>query len=72
LARVRYPTGKSTILRFLILLLKSSPPRKNILVFRNRKSAYIHAHPALTRGALRGRHGRWVRDAVDAAVSRDE
>jgi hypothetical protein len=47
----------------------SSPLIKNILFFRNRESIYIHGHPALTRGALRGRHGRWVRDAVDVAVS---
>jgi hypothetical protein len=47
----------------------SSPSRKNILIFRNGKSVYIHRYPALTRGALRGRHGRWVRDAVDATVS---
>ena len=26
----------------------------------------------LTRGALRGRHGRWVRDAMHAAMSHDE
>jgi hypothetical protein len=26
----------------------------------------------LTRGALRGRHGRWVRDAVDADGAADE
>jgi hypothetical protein len=25
--------------------------------------------PALTRGAYRDRHGRWVRDAVDAAAT---
>jgi hypothetical protein len=25
---------------------KSSPPIKNILIFRNRKSVYIHTHPA--------------------------
>jgi hypothetical protein len=25
----------------------------------------ISAHPASTGGALRGRHGRWKRDAVD-------
>jgi hypothetical protein len=29
-------------------------------------------HPALSRGAFRDRHGRWVRDAVDAAAAQDE
>jgi hypothetical protein len=61
--RACYPTGKS--MRPAPGGL-SSPFNKNILIFRNCKSVYILAHPALTRGALRGRHGRWVRDAVDA------
>jgi hypothetical protein len=30
---------------------------------------YIHRHPVPTRGALRGRHERWERDAMDAAAS---
>ncbi len=30
------------------------------------------ARPALSRGALRDRHGRWVRDAVDAVATQDE
>jgi hypothetical protein len=51
---------------------KSSPSVKNILIFRNGKSVYISRHPALTRGALRGRHGRWVRDAMDADGAADE
>jgi len=33
------------------------------------KSVASFMHPALTRGALRGRHGRWERDAVDATAS---
>jgi len=32
------------------------------------EAALLIRHPASIRGALRGRHGRWVRDAVDAAV----
>jgi hypothetical protein len=64
-----YPTGKS--IRVALNRL-SSPSRKNILIFRNRKSFYIHGHPVPTRGALRGRHGRWGRDAVDATVSAHE
>src|SRR2546430_10917131 len=30
---------------------------------------YNSRHPALMRGAYRDRHGRWVRDAMDAAAS---
>ena len=30
---------------------------------------YNSAHPVLLRGAYRDRHGRWVRDAMDAAAS---
>jgi hypothetical protein len=45
----------------------SSRSRKNILIFRNRKSLHIFDVPAL-QGAFRGRHGRWVRDAVDVDV----
>ena len=63
------PTGKSRRLAWNRL---SSPSCENILIFRNRKSIYIHRHPAPTRGALRGRHGRWVRDAVDADSAFDE
>jgi hypothetical protein len=29
-------------------------------------------HPAPARGALRDRHGRWARDAMDALTSPDE
>jgi len=29
-------------------------------------------HPASIGGAYRDRHGRWVRDAVDAAAAQDE
>ena len=32
----------------------------------------IPAVPPLSRGALRGRHERWVRDAVDASGAADE
>src|SRR5882672_4063012 len=35
----------------------------------NPKSDRSSTHPALTRGALRGRHGRWEREAVDATAS---
>ena len=42
-----YPTGKSMRLALNRL---SSPSRKNILIFRNRKSVYILAHPASQEG----------------------
>jgi len=34
------------------------------------KSERWSARPAATRGALRDRHGRWKRDAMDAACCR--
>jgi hypothetical protein len=42
-----YPTGKS--MRPALDRL-SSPSRKNILIFRNSKSVYIHGHPASQEG----------------------
>jgi hypothetical protein len=33
------------------------------------RNSFIDSPSRPTRGALRGRHGRWVRDAVDVAVS---
>ena len=47
----------------------SSPVRKNISLRRLVETVLLIGRPALTRGALRGRHGRWERDAVDAAAS---
>jgi hypothetical protein len=44
------------------------PLRENISLFQNRESAVSSARPVSTRGALRDRHGRWKRDAMDAAV----
>jgi hypothetical protein len=41
------PTGKSI---GLALDRLSSPSRKNILIFRNRKSVYIHGYPASQEG----------------------
>jgi hypothetical protein len=58
-------TGKSLLNRVCDV---SSPSRKNILLFRNRKSAYIN--PVLLR-----KEGRWPssrtleRDAMDATAS---
>ena len=33
---------------------------------------HVSACPVPTRGAYRDRHGRWVRDAMDALVTQDE
>src|ERR1700682_1853509 len=49
--------------------LLSSPACKNILVFIRPKSLLELRHPVPHRGAFRDRHGRRVRDAVDAAAS---
>jgi hypothetical protein len=46
--------------------------RSEARLWRRANHKHLLARPAPTRGALRGRHGRWKRDAVDAAVSRDE
>jgi hypothetical protein len=44
----------------------SSPPVENISVFRNKQFVYGSPIPPSQRGALRDRHERWVRDAMDA------
>jgi len=44
------------------------PSRKNILIFRNRKSGYIRRIPSQQEGAFRERHGRRGGDAVDVAA----
>src|ERR1700682_1957108 len=56
------PTGKSVI-------YLSSPSAKNISLLRRPKSLLELRHPVPERGAYHDRHGRWVRDAVDAAAS---
>jgi hypothetical protein len=51
---------------------KTSPLRKNNLLRRSPKST-LEIPPSCTRGgAYRDRHGRWVRDAVDAGCAADE
>ena len=50
----------------------SSPFCKNIFVSRLPKSLYNSRHPVPHRGAFRDRHGRWVRDAMDALAPLDE
>jgi len=50
----------------------SSPRGKNKSLRADPKSHPYFAHPVPPRGAYRDRYGRWVRDAVDAAVSTDE
>ena len=47
----------------------SSAPGKNIPLRRYPKSPLQVSHPAPMRGAYRDRHGRWARDAMDAAAS---
>jgi hypothetical protein len=43
----------------------SSPFRKNISLRRLVETALLIRYPVPQEGALRGRHGRWVRDAMD-------
>jgi len=47
----------------------SSAADKNIPLRAYPKSPLQRRHPAPMRGAYRDRHGRWARDAMDAAVS---
>ena len=63
-----YPTGKSIRAS---AKSKSSPSVKNILIFRNCKSVYIHGHPVPHEGrlAIVTDAGR---DAVDANSASDE
>src|ERR1700694_494705 len=49
--------------------LLSSPSAKNISLLRRPKSTLQIPPSRPERGALRGRHGRWVRDAVAAAAA---
>jgi hypothetical protein len=63
-AQLICPTGTSR-------KIVSSPIDKNISLFPTGKSSlYKLALSRLIRGALRGRHERWVRDAVDVAACR--
>jgi hypothetical protein len=62
LRRVICPTG--CVREFL-----SSPLAKNKSLHETPKSILQLSPSRSTRGALRGRHERWVRDAVDAAAS---
>jgi hypothetical protein len=44
------------------------PDREKYFASRFGRNSFIDSNrPVPTRGALRGRHGRWVRDAMDAA-----
>src|ERR1700733_13532875 len=43
--------------------------RRNISFRGEVETVLSISHPASTRGAYRDRHGRWVRDAVDAMAA---
>jgi hypothetical protein len=60
--RLRCLSGKSR-------MAWSSAAGKNIPLRRDPKSPLQTRHPAPARGAYRDRHGRWARDAMDAAAS---
>jgi hypothetical protein len=45
------------------------PKGEDVSRFPKMKSGVWSAHPATTRGAYRDRHGREVRDAVDAKAA---
>ena len=46
-----------------------APARKIFRLTRRANQLYNSRRLVPTRGALRGRHGRWARDAMDAAAS---
>ena len=48
----------------------SSPLRKIFWFTFDPNHFYISSYPAPTRGAFRDRHGRWARDAMDAACQK--
>jgi hypothetical protein len=52
--------------------LLSSAVRKNISLRRLVEAALLILPSRLRRGAYRDRHGRWVRDAMDAGARADE
>jgi hypothetical protein len=63
------PTGKSAVARENL----SIPSRKNISLVPSGKSPpLVFAVPHPKEGRTRNRHGRWVRDAMDALVSQGE
>jgi hypothetical protein len=64
--RLICPTGKSVVAYEIL----SIPSRENISLVPSGKSPpLVSAVPSSPRGALRDRHERWERDAVDAEVS---
>jgi hypothetical protein len=60
-----YPTGKSSARSAKSKSSRLARIAKNIPLLALLKSNVKIRHPASTRGALRGRHGRWMRDAMD-------
>jgi hypothetical protein len=59
--------GKTNFASRFKLIPRSSPPAKNIYLSFFPKLMLPVRVPRLRRGALRGRHERWARDAVDVS-----
>jgi len=66
------PTGKSASFYRKQLSLMSSLRRKNVPLPFFVKTWFSPRIPLHPRGALRDRHERWRRDAVDASCAKDE
>jgi hypothetical protein len=66
--------AKKSQFRELIQIACSLPgPLRQIFRLRRRANQWLlFARPALDRGALRDRHERWLRDAMDVLASHDE
>jgi hypothetical protein len=54
---------KDLLKRFNLIAVQSCCEKYFVSPFG--RNSFIDSPSRLTRGALRGRHGRWVRDAVD-------
>jgi hypothetical protein len=65
------PTGKSCM-RVMHNLPVVPMCRRRAALFKTPNQHHPSACPAPTRGAYRDRHGRWVRDAMDALATQDE
>jgi hypothetical protein len=59
--------GKTNFASRFKPIARSSPPAKNISLSFFPKLMFPTDVPCLRRGALRGRHERWARDAVDVS-----
>jgi hypothetical protein len=64
---------KSNFFKPFNLIWVVQPPREKFFAFAvGQIISTSSPRPASSRGAFRDRHGRWVRDAMDALAAQDE